>query len=101
MQKYACLHRNEEGLKAAMEELEALRINPMANWGKKDTAEYFRVYNAVQAAGLTLYSMRQRKESRGCHDRSDYRVRDGRQEKMNWVTMENGKITGGVLDEEP
>ena len=101
MQKYACLHRNEEGLKAAMEKLEALRINPMANRGKKDTAEYFRVYNAVQAAGLILYSMRQRKESRGCHDRSDYRVRDGGQEKMNWVTMENGKITGGVLDEEP
>lgn len=101
MQKYACLHRNEEGLQEAMERLESLRMNPMANLGKKETAEYFRVYNGVQAAGLILYSMRQRKESRGCHDRVDYPSRDSGQEKMNWVTMDNGKITGGVLEKNP
>ncbi len=71
----------------------------MENLGKKETAEYFRAYNAVQAAGLIVYSMRQRRESRGCHDRRDYPSRDGGQEKMNWVTMENGRMTGGVLDE--
>ncbi len=99
MQKYACLHREEEGLKEALEKLGDLYINPMENLGKKETAEYFRAYNAVQAAGLIVYSMRQRRESRGCHDRRDYPSRDGGQEKMNWVTMENGRMTGGVLDE--
>lgn len=101
MQEYGCLHRSEEGLEEAMRQLRSLRTDPMANLGRKDTAEYFRVYNALEAAELIVHSMRQRRESRGCHDRSDYKERDSKQEKMNWVTISQGEIIGGVLNEEP
>lgn len=62
---------------------------------------YFEAYNAIDAARLILTSMRQRTESRGCHDRSDYPKRDEKQTKMNWVTMDNGQVLGGTLETEP
>lgn len=101
MQKYACIHRNEEGLEDAIVQIRSFRADPLSNLGRRETAGHFRVYNALDAAQLILHSMQKRKESRGCHDRSDYKERDSRQERMNWVTMVQGKITGGVLDKEP
>lgn len=101
MQQHACLHRNEAGLLAATEAVEELALSPLAYLNTKKAAAAFRAYHAAGAARLILFSMRQRKESRGCHDRSDYTARDKAQEKMNWVTMKDGQIVGGTLDMEP
>lgn len=101
MQQHACLHRNEAGLLAATETVEELALSPLAYLNTKKAAAAFRAYHAAGAARLILFSMRQRKESRGCHDRSDYTARDKAQEKMNWVTMKDGQIVGGTLDMEP
>lgn len=101
MQQYACLHRNEEGLARALEEIEKLKIYPLSHLCNGRTTMYFDAYNAIDAARLILTSMRQRKESRGCHDRSDYPMRDEKQTKMNWVTMDNGLVLGGTLETEP
>lgn len=101
MQKYGCIHRNEEGLNEAVRQIRSLGIAPLPHTGSREAAEYFRIYNALDAAELILHSMRQRKESRGCHDRSDYPERDSSQDKMNWVTVCQGEIMGGVLNEVP
>lgn len=101
MQQHACLHRNEAGLSKAIEKIEGLQIDPLKHLHTETAAAYFRAYNAIDAARLILCSMKQRKESRGCHDRSDYPGRDEKQTKMNWVTIGNGNVSGGTLDMEP
>lgn len=95
MQTYACLHRSEEGLSEALKEIEKIQIQPLEHLGQKNTASYFKTQNAADAAKLILYSMKLRKESRGCHDRIDYPERDEKQTAMNWVTIKENMLQGG------
>lgn len=98
MQTYACLQRNEEGLSEALQEIEEIQIHPLKHLGQRNAALYFRIKNAADAAKLILYSMKLRKESRGCHDRSDYPQRDMNQTEMNWVGMRGKELQGGRLN---
>lgn len=98
MQTYACLQRSEDGLSEALKKIEEIQINPLEHLGEKDTALYFRTQNAADAARLILFSMKQRRESRGCHDRADYPERDEKQTAMNWVTLEGRMLQGGCLN---
>ena len=98
MQTYACLQRSEDGLSEALKKIEEIQINPLEHLGEKDTALYFRTKNAADAARLILFSMKQRRESRGCHDRADYPERDEKQTAMNWVTLEGRMLQGGCLN---
>lgn len=98
MQTYACLQRSEEGLSEAIKEIEKIQVQPLEHLGSKSAASYFRAKNAADAARLILYSMKIRKESRGCHDRIDFPERDAGQTAMNWVTLNGTMLQGGRVN---
>lgn len=99
MQENACLRRNEKGLGSALYTMEQLGLQPLAHLSQPDTAVYFQVANALDASRLILTAMRNRKESRGSHDRSDYPGHDPQLAAMRWVSMEDGHIVHGSLPE--
>ena len=78
MTKYAGVVRNEEGLTAGIAELDAIEAR-MANIGVhpdvagfQDLAHAFDLKSAALAARATLEAARERRETRGCHNRSDF-----------------------------
>lgn len=97
MQENGCLCRNENGLRNGLLDIERLQIQPLAHLNMPETASYFRVANALDASRLILTSMRNRRESRGSHDRSDYMEHDPTLTSMQWVSMNNNRITQGVV----
>lgn len=97
MQENACLRRNEKGLEGALLSVERLALQPLEHLDQPDTAAYFQVANALDASRLILMAMRNRKESRGSHDRSDYPGHDPELAAMRWVSMKDGRITHGSL----
>jgi succinate dehydrogenase / fumarate reductase flavoprotein subunit len=78
MTEYAGVVRNEEGLTQGLSELKTIEIR-MANVGVhpdiagyQDLAHAFDLKAATLAARATLEAARERRETRGCHNRSDY-----------------------------
>lgn len=78
MTAHAGVVRNEEGLKRGLEKL-ALIEQRMQNigihpdiGGYQDLCHAFDLKSSVLAARATLESALERKETRGCHNRSDY-----------------------------
>ena len=108
MQENGCIRRNKKGLEEGLSQLEALDLQPLEHLGTPEAAQYFQVANAVDAARLILTAMKNRKESRGSHDRSDYPVHDealnflisqGMQEKMSFDIMESVRKGRGLKPE--
>lgn len=97
MQENACLRRNEKGLESALLSMERLALQPLAHLNRPDAAFYFQVANALDASRLILTAMRNRKESRGSHDRSDYPNHDPGLAAMRWVSMKDGNVTHDSL----
>ena len=91
------MRRNEKGLEGALLSVERLALQPLEHLDQPDTAAYFQVANALDASRLILMAMRNRKESRGSHDRSDYPGHDPELAAMRWVSMKDGRITHGSL----
>ena len=77
--------------------MERLALQPLAHLNRPDAAFYFQVANALDASRLILTAMRNRKESRGSHDRSDYPNHDPGLAAMRWVSMKDGNVTHGSL----
>ncbi|MFE2424264.1 succinate dehydrogenase, partial [Streptomyces hokutonensis] len=78
MTEHAGVVRDEEGLRAGLAELaviekrmEAVGIHPDIA-GFQDLAHAFDLKSAALAARATLESALERRETRGCHNRSDY-----------------------------
>lgn len=99
MQTYGVFHRNEEGLKKALSQLEQVSVEPLKTLGSPQAFSYFQICNALDAAKLILTSMLIRRESRGGHDRSDFPGRDPGQQEMNWITMKEGRVQSGRLQD--
>lgn len=82
MTEYAGVVRDEEGLKTGLERLDEIEaaatqigIHPDIA-GFQDLAHAFDLYAAMLAARATLDAALERRETRGCHNRSDYPDRD-------------------------
>lgn len=78
MTEYAGVVRDEEGLKTGLRELAVIEermrnigIHPDIA-GYQDLAHAFDLKSAALAARATLESALERRETRGCHNRSDY-----------------------------
>jgi succinate dehydrogenase / fumarate reductase flavoprotein subunit len=78
MTEHAGVVRDEEGLRAGLAELEAIEqrmesvgVHPDIA-GFQDLAHAFDLKSAALAARATLESALERRETRGCHNRSDY-----------------------------
>lgn len=78
MTEHAGVVRNEEGLRAGLAELseierrmEKVGVHPDIA-GFQDLAHAFDLLSAALAARATLEAALERRESRGCHNRSDY-----------------------------
>lgn len=98
MQENACLCRNENRLNNGIFCIEQLHLQPLAHLNTPQTASYFRMANALDACRLILTAMRNRKESRGSHDRSDYAKQNPALGNMQWVSMsKKNHITQGTV----
>lgn len=97
MQENACLRRNEKQLNNGIYCMEQLRLQPLAHLNTRETASYFQAANAVDACRLILTAMRNRRESRGSHDRADYAGQDPALTNMQWVSMNKNRITQGTV----
>jgi len=78
MTEHAGVVRDEEGLRAGLAELAAIEkrmedvgVHPDIA-GYQDLAHAFDLRSAALAARATLESALERRETRGCHNRSDY-----------------------------
>ncbi|MFF3141014.1 L-aspartate oxidase [Streptomyces sp. NPDC057927] len=78
MTEHAGVVRDEQGLRAGLEELAAIEkrmadigVHPDIA-GYQDLAHTFDLKSAALAARATLESALERRETRGCHNRSDY-----------------------------
>lgn len=78
MTEHAGVVRDEDGLFAGLTELDAIEVR-IANIGVhpdiagyQDLAHAFDLKSAVLAARATLEAALERRETRGCHNRSDY-----------------------------
>ncbi|ROQ60142.1 succinate dehydrogenase / fumarate reductase flavoprotein subunit [Streptomyces sp. 840.1] len=78
MTEHAGVVRNEAGLRAGLEELELIEkrmeevgVHPDIA-GFQDLAHAFDLKSAALAARATLEAALERRETRGCHNRSDY-----------------------------
>ncbi|MBZ2194864.1 L-aspartate oxidase [Occultella gossypii] len=82
MTEHAGVVRNEEGLRAGLAELDAIeaRIDDVGIHpdiaGYADLAHAFDLKASALAARATLAAALERRESRGCHNRSDYPDQD-------------------------
>ena len=82
MTEHAGVVRSEAGLSAGLEKLGALqervaRVTAHPDIaGFDDLAHAFDLYGSMLAARATLECARERRETRGCHNRSDYAEQD-------------------------
>jgi len=82
MTDHAGVVRNEEGLKTGLAKLDALqdRVDHLTAHpdiaGFDDLAHAFDLYGSMLAARATLECALERRETRGCHNRSDFPAQD-------------------------
>ena len=82
MTEHAGVVRSEEGLVAGLEKLDGLqdRVEHLTAHpdiaGFDDLAHAFDLYGSMLAARATLECALERRETRGCHNRSDYPEQD-------------------------
>jgi succinate dehydrogenase / fumarate reductase flavoprotein subunit len=97
MSEHGGVVRNEAGLRAGLAALDAIeaRIGAIGvhpdNAGYQDLAHAFDLMSAVLAARATLEAALERRETRGCHNRSDYPVLD-ESLQVNLVWSGPGKV---------
>ena len=97
MTEYAGVVRDEEGLKTGREKIAEVEER-MANLGvhpdtasHNDLAHALDLKSSVLAAKATLDSARERRETRGCHNRSDFPAQDPNLQ-VNLVWSADGTI---------
>jgi L-aspartate oxidase len=88
MSTYVGIVRDEEGLKTALDKLNAydLLVRDM----KSETMESLELHNIVCLSKLVIESALERKESRGAHYRSDYSSRDDENWKKHIIKSVKG-----------
>jgi succinate dehydrogenase / fumarate reductase flavoprotein subunit len=97
MTEHGGVVRDEAGLRAGLAELDAIgaRIGAIGvhpdNAGYQDLAHAFDLKSTVLAARATLEAALERRETRGCHNRSDYPALD-ESLRVNLVWSGPGKI---------
>lgn len=98
MTEHAGVVRDEAGLLAGLEELDAIEariadigVHPDIA-GYQDLAHAFDLKSAALAARATLQAALERRETRGCHNRSDYPELDPALQ-VNMVWSADGTIT--------
>lgn len=97
MQENACLRRNENKLNHGINCVEQLHLNPLKHLNRRGAAAYFQAANALDACRLILTAMRNRRESRGSHDRDDYAGQNPALKNMQWVSIEKNHLTQGTV----
>ena len=104
MTEHAGVVRSEEGLTAGLEKLDALqdRVSRLTAHpdiaGFDDLAHAFDLYGSMLAARATLECARERRETRGCHNRSDFPEQSEEMRgNMIW-TPENGVSFERIAD---
>ena len=106
MTEHAGVVRSEEGLTAGLaklEELEARVANVTAHpdiAGFDDLAHAFDLYGSMLAARATLECALERRETRGCHNRSDFPEQSS-ELQGNFVWTPQGGVTFEPLAEAP
>jgi succinate dehydrogenase / fumarate reductase flavoprotein subunit len=98
MTEHAGVVRSEEGLRAGLAELDSIEarlrdvgIHPDIA-GYQDLAHAFDLKASALAARATLEAARERRETRGCHNRSDFPDTDP-ELQVNLVWSPTGGIT--------
>lgn len=106
MTEHAGVVRNEEGLTAGLAKLDAIEdraqrlgVHPDIA-GFDDLAHAFDLYGSLLAARATLECARERRETRGCHNRSDYPAQND-ELTGNFVWSVDGGVTFEALPEAP
>lgn len=101
MTRYAGVIRDEEGLAAGLRELAAIEarladlgVHPDLA-GYQDLAHAFDLLSSILAARATLRCALERRETRGCHNRSDYPETDP-ELRVNLVWSPDGAPDGTV-----
>lgn len=91
MTNYAGVIRDEEGLKQGLKELSELEkrtenigVYPDLS-GNHAVAHAFDLKASILAARATLESAIERRETRGCHNRSDYPQQDDENMRVNFI----------------
>lgn len=97
MTRFAGVVRNEDGLRAGLSELERIEqqlpqigVHPDIA-GFQDLAHAFDLLASIMAARATLQSALERRETRGCHNRSDYPEQDEAL-RVNMVWSADGTV---------
>jgi succinate dehydrogenase / fumarate reductase flavoprotein subunit len=106
MTEHAGVVRDEEGLRAGLAELDAIQarigdvgVHPDIA-GYQDLAHAFDLKSAALAARATLEAALERRETRGCHNRSDYPSIDPALQ-VNLVWSPTGGVTRESIPEIP
>ena len=94
MQRYGFLMRCGKGLDEGLMRLEqCCETFEPARWlGTQQARSALDAYNALCAARLILTAMRERKESRGGHYRTDYPLKDETRRTMQSITCGGGEV---------
>ena len=108
MWKYVAIVRDEEGLKQAQKELDAVEEKSL-DMNVQDYKEYnnnlvsaLEVISMIKLAKLIVQSALLRKESRGSHYRIDYPDKNDAEYLKSFVLNKNGEVTTvkrGLFDE--
>ena len=108
MWKYVAIVRDEEGLKQAQKELDAVEEKSL-DMNVQDYKEYnnnlvsaLEVISMIKLAKLIVQSALLRKESRGAHYRIDYPDKNDAEYLKSFVLNKNGEVTTvkrGLFDE--
>jgi succinate dehydrogenase / fumarate reductase flavoprotein subunit len=106
MTEHAGVVRDEEGLRAGLAELAAIEkrmedvgVHPDIA-GYQDLAHAFDLKSAALAARATLESALERRETRGCHNRSDFPAQDPAL-RVNLVWSPSGGVTRESIPDVP
>jgi succinate dehydrogenase / fumarate reductase flavoprotein subunit len=106
MTEHCGVVRDEAGLRAGLAELDALEVRA-ANIGVhpdqagyQDLAHAFDLRSSLLAARATLECALERRETRGCHNRSDYPEQDP-QLRVNLVWAGPGRVEHEPIPEAP
>ncbi|WP_019159639.1 L-aspartate oxidase [Brevibacterium senegalense] len=106
MTEHCGVVRDEEGLRAGLAQLDALEVRA-ANIGVhpdqagyQDLAHAFDLKSSLLAARATLECALERRETRGCHNRSDFPEQDP-QMRVNLVWAGPGRVEHESIPEAP
>lgn len=106
MTEHACVIRDEDGLNVGLEKLDDVEaqlsdiaVHPDIA-GFHDLAHAFDLKSGILAARATLEAARERRETRGCHNRSDHPDLDERL-RVNLVWSAPGQIEHEAIADIP